>query len=456
MKETAPPAALRISPERQRLWQRVALAVGAAVVLIQGAHLLVRPRGDFQLHWELGRRLAAGEFIYEGGHDSPYLPFWGLVHAPLTVLPVQAAQLCLFPLVLVSLWGLLHVLRRLTSRDLPLSPDQEFWMTAVALLLSSRFLVRDMFECGVNLALVALSWLAVLCWVHRREWLGGIVLGLATALKCTPALFLAWFVWKRQWKMSAITLAATAAFTLSPALWMGPAEYARSMQFWYGQSLMGATSENPAIGPLGQEPLQNISLRPALGRFLTHLPADHMARLDHPLYFDFVNLPAEQAGFVARMLILALVATAAWFGRHAIPRRDDAGVYWECAGVSLLILLLSPITWGQHCVGVLPAFYVISRTWWAGRPLPRGTSTVIAGYALLILVLNRAVIGKELTYLLDSYRITTWCLLALVAVAIARRAALARTARGSNDAESEDRKASSDAGTIPAPSARAA
>jgi hypothetical protein len=445
----------RISPDRQRLLQRLALAVGVVVVLVQGVHLLVRPRGDFQLHWELGRRLAAGEFIYEGGHDSPYLPFWGLAHAPLSVLPVQVAQLCLFPLVLVALFVLLRVLRRLTNRDLPLSPDQEFWMTALALLLSSRFLVRDMFECGVNLALVALSWLAVLCWVHRREWLGGTVLGLATALKCTPALFLAWFVWKRQWKMSGIALAATAAFTLSPALWMGPAEYARSMQFWYTQSLMGATSTDPTIGPLGEEPLQNIALRPALGRFLTHLPADHMARLDHPLYVDLLDLPSEQAGFVARMLILALVAAAAWFGRHRITRRDSAGVYWECAGVSLLILLLSPITWGQHCVGVLPAFYLIARTWWTGRPLPRVTSTVIAGYSLLILVLNRAVIGKELTYLLDSYRITTWCLLALVVVAMAQRAGLAQRVRNADDADSADHESSA-TGTIPAPSARAA
>jgi hypothetical protein len=35
-------------------------------------------------------------------------------------------------------------------------------------------------------------------------------------------------------------------------------------------------------------------------------------------------------------------------------------------------------------------------------------------YCLFILVLNRGLIGKQGTYLLDSYYMTTWCLVALL------------------------------------------
>ncbi|MGH7127818.1 MAG: hypothetical protein ACREIV_04580, partial [Planctomycetaceae bacterium] len=57
------PLPLREPPRRSRseLWKRLVLAIGVAVVLVQWARLGVKPRGDFDLHWELGRRLVAGE-----------------------------------------------------------------------------------------------------------------------------------------------------------------------------------------------------------------------------------------------------------------------------------------------------------------------------------------------------------------------------------------------------------
>jgi hypothetical protein len=39
---------------------------------------------------------------------------------------------------------------------------------------------------------------------------------------------------------------------------------------------------------------------------------------------------------------------------------------------------------------------------------------VLGTYSLFILVLNRGIIGKEGTYLLDSYYVTTWCLVAIL------------------------------------------
>jgi hypothetical protein len=135
--------------------RRAAVAAAFVVVLASFFQTARRPRGDFPNHWEFGRRMAAGEFIYERGLDVPYLPLWALVHAPLTVLPVHAAQLVLFPLSLAAAALLLWVLDRLTRRSFPLDRERRFWVAALALLLSIRFLLRDMSECGVNLALVA-------------------------------------------------------------------------------------------------------------------------------------------------------------------------------------------------------------------------------------------------------------------------------------------------------------
>ena len=53
-----------------------------------------------------------------------------------------------------------------------------------------------------------------------------------------------------------------------------------------------------------------------------------------------------------------LLAYIAWRFRRPASERHDDTILWEGAVVSLLILLYSPLTWRQHCVAVLPAFYL--------------------------------------------------------------------------------------------------
>ena len=51
---------------------------------------------------------------------------------------------------------------------------------------------------------------------------------------------------------------------------------------------------------------------------------------------------------------------------------------WEGAVISLLILLYSPVTWKQHCVGVLPALYLVCRAALAGVPRASTSGTAQA------------------------------------------------------------------------------
>ena len=393
------------------------LAVGLMALAVQQIKTCAAVQGDFPYHWRMGLALASGDFIYgvEVFHN-PYPPFWGLVHAPLGLLPMHLGQLLISPLFLVCLVLLVWLLGRLTERHYPLDRHGLFWAAALALLLSSRYLMRDMPECGVNLSLVALSYLGVYLWTRRREWLGGMSLGLAMALKCTPGLFLLFFLWKRQWKMAATTLLAAAAFTLSPLLVMGPARYCRAMSHWTNRTVEGLGQGDPSTGVLGEEPLRNISLRPALARFLVHLPEGHPGRPDHPGYLDVLDLPPQTAGWVVRGLTLALLAAVAWNLRHPVKQRDDLKIVWQCAAVSLVILLLSPITWKQHCVGVLPALYLIVRqSLWSGT-LSRPVAVFLGLYVATILLLNPTFLGRNLILLPQSYHLATWVLLAFTVI----------------------------------------
>ena len=95
------------------------------------------------------------------------------------------------------------------------------------------------------------------------------------------------------------------------------------------------------------------------------------------------------------------------------------------------MLLLSPITWGHHCVGTLPALYLIFRTAFYYQSLP-GWMLVPLGYVILALGFNRAIIGKQLSLWLSSYSVVTWQILALLVLTLGCRSWQARRRAGCN------------------------
>lgn len=407
-------------------------------------------RGDFYNHWEFGRRFAAGSFIYESGLNVVYPPLWAMVHAPLSLVNVRLAKVLVYPLAPLSTVVLFWALNRVSRKHLPCPSDRLFWATALAVLLASPFLARDLPEVGVNTALVALSWLAIYCWQERREAWGGVCLGLAAALKCTPLLFIAWFALKRQWRMAGAALLATALFTTAPLALMGPAAYGRTMHHWLVQVVAGISDPDPSRGPLGEEKVENLALRPALARYLMHLPYGHLGRPESsdepsrphdppsPYYLQFLDLSPTQAGWLVRVVMIGLILPVMWWFRHPPRSRTDPSCLWECAAISLLILLYSPITWKQHCVGVLPALYFICRAAIAGLPVPRPALFAVGAYTFLVVVLNRGIVGRDMTKLLDSYRVKTLALLLLFAALFMCWRSLAR--RLAESARPEDRR----------------
>ncbi|MAT16499.1 MAG: hypothetical protein CMJ46_14645 [Planctomyces sp.] len=415
----------RLVVDQQVHWKRVVLTLGLIACVVPFAQLWVEQRGDFKLHYEFARRLWHDELLYFGGHDTPYPPFWAVVHLPCLLVTSHQAQLILYPLFFGGFALLIHSLYRIVRTQEAkqnLAPISLFWLAAAATFLTSRFLVRDMTECGVNLLLVAGAWWAFTRWQAGADRTAGMTLGLLTAMKCTPALFIAWFVWKRQWQVVRPAIATIVVCFLLPLLWMPPALYIETMHYWGLTLFTGMGSADPSQGVLGVEPLQNMSLKPAIGRFLMHLPADHVARMDHPLYVDFLNLGPIWAGRIAWFVMGGMLLFLLSRIPRAVSNRDDDSLPWEYALGSVLILLYSPITWGQHCVGLLPLFFLLGNHMLRGRKSSR--MLVFAGgfYLLVNLVLNRGLIGKDLTWLLDCYHVPTFSILLFVPVILRLRA----------------------------------
>jgi hypothetical protein len=258
---------------------------------------------------------------------------------------------------------------------------------------------------------------------------------MAGALKCTPLLFVAWFILKRQWKIAATALAAFVVFAVTPVLVSGPAQYTRMMETWVAGVVHGFSDPDPSRGPLGEEKVENLALRPALARYLMHLPYGHKGRPEtvgnpdyrdeppNPYYYQFLNLPVFWAGMATRLIMFALLIGMAWLMRHKPKDRHSIETVYECAAVSILILLFSPITWVQHAVGVFPALYLVCRAAFSGWRFSRWQTAALGFYVISCVIMSRFFVGRGFVKLANAYRVKTlgFILLLSVALALGRR-----------------------------------
>jgi hypothetical protein len=230
--------------------------------------------------------------------------------------------------------------------------------------------------------------------------------------------------------MVGMALGVAAIATLSPILVMGAPAYQKAMGYWMGKVASGLRDPDPSHGPLGEEKVENLSLRPALARYLMHLPYGHLGRPEtsdsperandppSPYYLQFLDLSPREAGIVVRVILAALVLPIFWlFRKKPAPGQEDS-LLFEIAAVTLLALLVSPVTWKAHLVGALPALYLVLRRALSKGVLPLGVGVALGLYAVPALLLNRAFCGRAGIKLVDAYRLKTIGLLALLAAVL--------------------------------------
>ncbi|MFI7105422.1 glycosyltransferase 87 family protein [Nonomuraea sp. NPDC050227] len=230
--------------------------------------------------------------------------------------------------------------------------------------------IRDQVRFGqVDILLVALCLVDCLA---RRPWLPrGFLVGLATAVKLTPGVFLIYFLVTRQWRTFFMAAFVAAVLTVLPFVVI-PQD---ASAFWFSALLdperLGANTATT-----------NQSIRGMLLR----------------LYMP------ESLTFVIWAVIVAAVA---WYGfraaRAAYQAKDELTAV---ALTSLMAVLLSPVAWIHHLAWVVVVlgaivgdgrdpvrlrvaagvwlFYVVPVPWW-------GVSLIAAGIPGVSLVLGKIV-----------------------------------------------------------------
>lgn len=417
-------------PERRRKRDRVlaVLAILAMIVLV--ARAARKDAGVLVNNQNFGERfLDSGDpyLVVETGErqHGPYPPSYVLVCVPLSALPTPVARVAWALLQCGALVWVFLLTRRRLAELWPRAAPHASVVFAGAVLLVSRFLLRDMAAGGGNLLYATLTLTGLDLAERGRERRAGLAVALGLVAKPNLGLFLVFFALRRRWRALGSALLCGALLYSLPALHVGAERYTELTLRWAGDVARFAALEelhDPAVVPNGLplcENAMNQSLREAVFRLLRPSVEEGVADT------SLVEASPAAAAWAARLASLALLA---WGCVVALRARSGRAIWLAGCAFFPLSLLLSPITWKAHCVALLPLFVVLlaeaseRRRW----PLLAGFFAV---YYLVCDLANEELLGKGSKTLLQALSVVTWGNLALLAVALV----LASTAEHADD-----------------------
>ncbi|MGI5441472.1 glycosyltransferase family 87 protein [Streptomyces shenzhenensis] len=313
--------------ERSRLRRLLLVMVLAAAVTAFTATVpLLRDFFDLRVYHG-----AVDTWIHHGGrlydyrvpgttYGFTYPPFAAVAMLPMALMGLHTAiAVCL----LLNLGALAVVLRLLAG---PGWRRHGWFGWALAVCLLALFEpVRDTFSFGqVNVLLLALvlvdAWLLA---TGRDRW-AGVGIGLAAAVKLTPAVFIGLLLLTRRWRAAATATAVALAAT-ALAAWVDPG----ASRFYWTEALW----DTSRVGRLDY--VSNQSVQGVLAR---------LGETGRPLW---------------AAAVLLVLCVWAWRARRAVAAGDWTAAF---ALTGLVACLVSPITWVHHLVWLLPSFAVLVRT----------------------------------------------------------------------------------------------
>jgi alpha-1,2-mannosyltransferase len=284
-----------------------------------------------------------------------YPPLAAIVFCPFAWLRMPAASVAITCTTLVLLIvAIMVVLTRLdvwgSSRVLPGPPWWRRWWLALAVVAAGAIWlepIKSNFAYGqINVVLMTL--VIADCLPRRTAWPRGVLLGLGIALKLTPAVFLLYFLLRRDGRAVLTAVCSFAAATLAGFV----LAWRDSWEYW-----TNTVRNTDRIGAATLNTNQNIAgalARSGLG---------------------------EQERFVLWVLgCLLVLAVTIWATRRVLGAGEPT---LAVICVALFGLVVSPVSWSHHWVWVLPALLVTAVLAWRRRSAALAAIS-LAGVALMV------------------------------------------------------------------------
>ncbi len=313
----------------------LAVEVAAVVVFAATYNAL-----DFRIYMWGGHAVLHDDQLYLAqayGHWFTYSPFAALVYVPIAALPLAVARVG---------WDLLSVAALAYSCVLVLKlagyrPSRIVVAGVVAAAVALDPVWQTLFLGQINLILLALILTDIWRVSRGSSGVTGIGVGVAAAIKLTPAIFIVFFLLARRTKAACV---AAGTFAACGLVGFAVAPHA-STRYW--EHLSHDTSRVGAPYISNQSPYA-AAIRIAGGQ-------GHIG-----WWWVLVSAAFAVAGLAVAAM---LVRRGDWLGATAVTGTTG--------------LLVSPISWAHHWVWVLPALVLLVR---AGH-----RAAAAAGYLLFAL-----------------------------------------------------------------------
>jgi len=352
-------------------WRKAALTAAFLLVLIVGVSTVYRASRSHGSQYDdfyhfskdlLYDRLNIYEaYSFQRTTIAKYPPFFGVLFAPLVPLPFLLGASIWF---LVGLTMLLLSSKAIARMGWKLfrgkgdAPPVYWWV--VPLIMTTVVIMSNLATSQINIFIFSLVVLGLDNFLKRKDQQAGLLIGLATAIKLTPGLFVLYFAYKRSWKLVFwAALGGLACWGVILPLVMGPSYYTEVMTSWIGM-LQSYVSEGTSVDGQAGYKHTNQSLEAAFFRYFTHTQAN--GGFDN-FYLNLVNMSYHTADLVVKALKFILLVVLAVLCRAPVSGRDDRRLMFEFSLVIMATLYISPISWINHyIVMILPfatAFYYL-------------------------------------------------------------------------------------------------
>jgi len=392
---------------RSALFARL-VKVGLVIAAVVHGYIISFGRSfhfrDIDIHREIGRRFLSGEYLYANDYCYMYLPTTGIYFAPLLLLERNTSLALRYAVAVGCLVITIILFHRMLGGASHSGEWSRLSVGVGAGALTLQFILNDLDDGGPHLMLLGILTGGIYAIWTGRERLGAALIGLGIVLKITPALFVLLFLWKRQWRLASYTVLATVFWIVLPILYMGPTSWWDHHMEWTRNAVLSVLDRQAEGRQENELQKANLSLRHTLLRYLVTYPPDHRLRqVDHG-YQPVLNLPSSVANAIVGVAAISLLGLFAWSSSRVFQGPGDPMWARDCAGTLMLALFLSPITWDQHLVWMIPAAYVVVA---AAAKMSGGLSrtgyVMLAVYAVLTMVLNYEVVGSARWEALKSY-----------------------------------------------------
>lgn len=418
-------------PQRRILVAALVLALGFVVVWRAGPYSFHghpwgthQPHTDFTVYLAGAHAVLAGTDLYQAHGQDGFRYVY-----PLPLALVLAALTWMPKPLLVFLWYLLSIALVIKAISWAArlvgfpDGDRPGWAVLLPVVLTLQFLVDGLARGQATIPVVSLVIGAFYFDSRGKALRAGLCVAIAALIKVFPVVLLAYFAWRKRWKLCAATIALIVVggllFPAGVLGWQQTVDYLVEFLHVVMQPALGSHAQSVA-SPLYGQLLQwngrhDQSLYAVTGRLIS---------INAPALVPWVKSTSDA-------LNLAMLVPIYWLGRRSRP---DTEMFVICTVIVWLLLAL-PVTETHYYTLLLLPFFALTRVAVQATSCQASLARLLIGL-FAIADLTVPLLGSRADILWKSGYLCWLCLLLWVGLLVlARRPPQTAFAAQSVDAE---------------------